>query len=240
MISIFSKLLRHSPGGNRARAEQSSHDGNRAQAEQSSHDGNRAQAEQSSHDGKRGFTLLEMIVATALFLVAMLIIIGSLISLNDASRKARTIRVATDNLSAALDSMSRSIRMGTSYHCGCNAPFDTPANCPMTTALGAGGEVCFAFEGQHGATGNSGDQVVYRLSNGRIQRSKDGGVSYLDLTAPEITIDTLRFFAGGTEQNANQPYVTMVIQGKAPLTAKTTTTFNIQTTIGQRTPNFAP
>ncbi len=196
-----------------------------------------------------GFTLLEMIVAVSVFIVAILIIIGSLVSLNEESRKARTVRIVTDNLSAAVDSMSRNIRMGSSYHCGCgvsgvpstpgDATFPTaPRNCAMTDTLGNGGDVCMAFEPEAGLTSTSSDQVIYRLSGNRIERSTDGGVSYLPLTAPEIKITDLHFYVYGTSPTVDQPVVTMTVRGTAALSVKTTTDFNIQTTIDARTPNF--
>lgn len=193
-----------------------------------------------------GFSLIEMIVSMSIFLIAILIIIGALISLTDASRKARSVRVVTDNLSAAMDSMSRSIRMGGYYHCGCGdptTPGDTtfpasPRSCPMTDTQGGGGDRCLAFEGQQGNSGISTDQIVYRLYNNRIQRSTDGGATFLDLTAPEINISSLLFYVYGTQTNQDQPVVTMVLRGTASTTARTATDFNIQTTISARTPNF--
>lgn len=186
----------------------------------------------------RGFTLIEMIVSMSIFIVTILIIVGALISLENASRKARTVRVVTDNMSAALDSMSRNVRMGTYLHCGCSAPYDTPQNCPMTNDEGAGGDVCLAFESQRGDPSIATDQYVYRLNANRIERSTDGGATFLALTAPELNVTTLRFYVTGTEYDDNQPYVTMVIRGQASTTPKTATEFNIQTTIGERTPNF--
>ena len=189
---------------------------------------------------KSGFTLIEMIVSTSLFITAMLLIVGAMVSLENASRKARTARIATDNVTAALDSMSRNIRMGTNFHCGCGGVLTTPLNCPMTDTLGGGGDVCLAFESQTGDVLNGADQYVYRISGNRIQRSTDSGTSYLDLTAPEINMSLLRFYVTGTEVNLRQPYVTMVMRGVASSSNKTTTTFDVQTTIGVRTPNFAP
>lgn len=195
---------------------------------------------------KAGFSLIEMIVSMSIFLIAILIVIGALISLSDASRKARSVRVVTDNLSAALDSMSRSVRMGGYYHCGCGDPTtlgdttfpDLPRDCPMTDALGSGGDACFAFEGQYGDPLNVNDQIIYRLFDHRIQRSTDSGVTFKNLTAPEIDISALRFYVHGTLPNQDQPMVTMVLRGTAKTTERTATEYNIQTTISGRTPNF--
>ena len=195
---------------------------------------------------KAGFSLIEVIVSMSIFLIAILVIIGALISLTDASRKARAIRVVTDNLSAALDSMSRNTRMGGYYHCGCGNPTtpgdttfpDTPRDCAMADTLGGGGDACFAFEGQFGDPNDPNDQIVYRLFDNRIQRSVNSGTTFKNLTAPEIHIDTLRFYVHGTQLSQDQPMVTMVLRGVASTSARTATDFNIQTTISSRTPNF--
>ncbi len=190
-------------------------------------------------NSRAGFTLIEMIVSTSIFIIAMVIIIGALISLENASRKARAIRVATDNLSAAIDSMSRNIRMGTYIHCGAGGVLTLPQDCAMTDSLGAGGDTFLAFESQMGNPLLASDQYVYRLTGGHIERSTDGGVTYLNLTAPEINITDLRFYVTGTETNNNQPYVTMLVRGVVSAGTKSSTEFDIQTTIGVRTPNFS-
>ncbi len=194
-----------------------------------------------------GFSLLEMLVATSLYVVAMLVIVGALISLESASRKARTIRVATDNVSAAIDSMSRTIRMGSYFHCGCtgtHAAISVPADCPINAAgtgvIAAGrGDTCLTFESQNGNPADVDDQYIYRLSGQQIQRSTNSGTSWLSMTAPEISIMQLAFYVGGTTLSGDQPYITMFISGSATSSlAKVSTSFDIQTTVSARTPNF--
>ena len=204
----------------------------------------------SNKHTKGGFTLLEMIVSSSIFVIVMLVIVGALISLNNESRKARSVRLVTDNLSAAIDSMSRNIRMGSYYHCGCgmagvpstagdaNFP-DGPRDCSMTDTDGNGGDACFAFESQFGDPTLTSDQYVYRLFNHRIQRSKDGGATYIDLTAPEININTLNFIVNGSTPDQHQPAVTLLLRGTATVTPKISTDFNMQTTLGSRTPNYS-
>jgi type II secretory pathway pseudopilin PulG len=204
----------------------------------------------SLRKGGAGFTIIEMIVATGIFTIVMLVVVGSLISLNNESRKSRSVRLVTDNLSSAIDSMSRNMRMGAYYHCGCgtlgtpstpgdvNYP-DGARDCPMSDAQGGGGDQCLAFESQFGNQALATDQYVYRLFGNRIQRSKDGGVTFIDLTAPEIRINDLHFFVQGSTPDAHQPVVTLVIRGTASVTPKIATDFNIQTTLGSRTPNYS-
>ena len=59
------------------------------------------------------------------------------------------------------------------------------------------------------------------------------------MARPEMRIDALAFYVGGTELNENQPYVTMLVRGTAtsPI-VKINTTFDIETTVAVRTPNL--
>ena len=61
---------------------------------------------------ERGFSLVEMIVAVTLFAVVMLVSVGALLSLVNATRKARALESVMNNLNVTLDSMVRSLRMG--------------------------------------------------------------------------------------------------------------------------------
>jgi type II secretory pathway component PulJ len=198
------------------------------------------QSGKTTRETTGGFTLIEMVVASTLFITALVLMVGALLSMEVASRKARNTRVAMDNVGAALDSMSRNLRMGTSYHCGSygfTSPIEVPKDCEMNS-VGGNFQTSIAFERQGGAKGVPGDQYVYRLQGTRIERSIDGGASWVALTAPEIVISNLRFWVGGVTVGADQPYIIMLVEGTVGTVTKTQTTFSIQTTISQRTPNL--
>jgi len=65
-----------------------------------------------------GFTLVEMMVASAIFTVVSVVAIGAVITVNNANRKAQAIRAVVDNLNFTMESMSRKLRVGSQYHCG--------------------------------------------------------------------------------------------------------------------------
>ena len=66
---------------------------------------------------KRAFSLIEIMVAVAIFSVVMLVAVGSLIALIDANRKAQAIKSVMNNLNFAVESMVRNARVGTDFHC---------------------------------------------------------------------------------------------------------------------------
>ncbi len=183
-------------------------------------------------NSRRGFTLIELLVSVAIFSVVMLIAVGSLLSMVEASRKAQAMKSVINNLNFALESMSRTIRVGTTYHCGTTGTISSAQNC-------AQGSSYFAFEKSGGDTGSSADQVIYRLLSSRIERSTDGGGEFIPITASEVIVETLTFYVVGAESSdTTQPKVVMVVRGYAEVTARTRTEFNLQTTIAQRLPDI--
>lgn len=184
-------------------------------------------------NSERGFTLVEMLVAVALFAIVMTVSVGSLLTLVDANKKAQALKSVMNNLNFALENMSRNIRVGTTYHCNTSATvpanIDTPNDCPS-------GGVLIGFEPTGGDPNDKSDQIVYRLNGNRLERSTDGGATFLSVTAEEVRITNLDFFVTGAEISGDteQPRVVMVIQGVAGPTPALESEFNIQATVSQR------
>ena len=197
---------------------------------------------------QRGFTLIEMMVAVALFAVVMTISVGSLLSLVDANRKAQALQSVMNNLNVALDGMVRNIRMGVSYHCDDINEYNktvlsTSADCV------SGGEL-LAFEHFGNDLDDINDQWVYWFEDGRLYKSDDGRDTGLPITAPEVHIDSFQVFVTGAAQSLNdsgdtlQPKVVFSIQGTAAsadnsfsvvgTSDRVRTTFNIQAVATQR------
>lgn len=196
-----------------------------------------------------GFTLIEMIVAVALFAVVMVVAVGALLSLTGANKKAQAIQSVMNNLNITLDGMVRNIRMGTEFHCGIG-PYSGSSGDSCSS-----GQSSFTFTCNPGTATCGGSDVrwAYRLvcpiglnadntcpSGGYIQRSQDGGTTWPAtgrLTAEEVSVENLTFYVVGTQKGADmqQPKVVMVVTGTAGgQNVKTKTTFHIQATAVQR------
>lgn len=202
----------------------------------------------NKYNTQRGFTLVEMMVAVALFAVVMTISVGALLALVDANRKAQAVQSVMNNLNIALDGMVRNIRMGINYHCDDAAEFSKPVLSTREDCV-SGGEL-LAFEAFGNDLADNTDQWVYWFEDGRIWKSEDARDTGLPITAPEVEIDSFQVFVTGAEGvlNANgdviQPKVVFSIQGTAGAedsvfslvgTAKRIrTTFNIQAVASQR------
>ena len=76
--------------------------------------------------------------------------------------------------------------------------------------------------------------IVYRLNNNTIEKSSDGGVSYLPITGSETTIDYLNFYLiGQAADDGLQPRITITI-GATSQVNNQSANLRIQTTISER------
>lgn len=174
-----------------------------------------------------GFTLIEIMVSISIFSVIMLISSGSIFTVFDANRKSQTLRSVMDNLNLSLESMTRTIRFGSRYHCDI-----TQGGGLNTTRDCAGGATSIAV------LDSLGQQVVYRLDGTRISRSINGG-AYQYITSTDVTILSLNFYVLGsslysTVGDTIQPKVIISITGRAGTKTSSRTDFRLQTAVSQR------
>ena len=178
----------------------------------------------------RGFTLIEIMVAVSVFVLVMVISSGAIISIFNANQKSKTLRSVMDNLNLTMESMTRTIRFGTNYHCGATTP--PPTTSPLD--CGSPGSSTLTVRAVDGT------QVTYSLSGGRIIRTISG-VNYF-MTSPDVTISKLAFRVYGSPPYPDlfQPQVIIVVAGSVGPSNKplSQSTFNLQTTISQRVFDF--
>ena len=176
---------------------------------------------------RNGFTLIELMVSISIFMMIMLVAMSSLFVALDASKRARALRYAMDNVNFAMDSMSRSLRMGTNYSCGhsknnLNEGFEK-SGCP------SGGENKIAFISQDGNT------IYYGIKtgsngNGIIERCNESSVC-ADMTSSDVDIKQLEFEV----DNINiQPRVAIYLKGVVMMDNGKEVSFSIQTLASQR------
>jgi type II secretory pathway pseudopilin PulG len=172
---------------------------------------------------KKGFTLVEIMVSLSVFIIIMTVSLGSILSILNSSEKSQTKKTAMDNLNFALESMARTIRFGTDFHCG------TTASSPPLPNDCASGDTSFSVRDSNGAL------IVYSLSGGQIMKSVNNGTASA-VTSNEVTISRLRFYVFGSLQwpDINQPRVMMLLSGTVGIKAETQSTFNLETSVSQR------
>lgn len=155
----------------------------------------------------QGFTLIEMMVAVALFAVVMTGSLAALLSMHSVQKKTESLRIVNDNLNFALESMMREIRSGSGY--SVNIAGDS-----------------FSF------TNSVSESITYKLDGNRIKRIK--GASSFQVTAPEAIVTTLHFNLQGEGAGDGQPRVIINIEGYAGAIEKEKSELKLQTTVSQR------
>lgn len=155
-----------------------------------------------------GFTLVELIVAMGLFAFVMTLVSSAYFVIIGVDSQTQGIATGVDNVSFALETMSRNIRTGVGYGCGL-ARTDCPGGDSVFSFTSSGGKsVEYARSNAQGVCGTSGSTV----GNGCIIATVDGVTS--PLTDPAVDITSLEFIAVGTTAgDAEQPYVTVLVSG---------------------------
>ncbi len=178
---------------------------------------------------KKGFTLVEMIVAVALFAIVMVIAIGAIFTIVDANKRAQSLNSVITNLNFAVESMLRDIRTGTVYACG---GVFAPPTLPSTQNCTAGNSSIVFL--------NSESNIVqYILVGESIVKNIDIPNSSGPITAPEVHIEDLKFYVDGAvpDTTNRQPHMLVRIKGYAGIN-NTQSYFDIQTYVSQRSLNI--
>lgn len=163
--------------------------------------------------------LVELLVAVSIFIIVMTISMGSILGVFEANRKSRSLKTVLNNLNLAVESMSKEMRFGKNYHCG-SGVVTSPKNCPL-------GDTRMSF------LSSDGVQITYRFDNQTIEK-RTGVGRYVAVTAPEIVIDDLIFYAlGAGTDDTLQPKVIIRIKSHAGVD-EGRTDFILQTLISQR------
>ncbi len=189
-----------------------------------------------NNKNNRGFSLIEMMVSIALFAIVVTTSVGTLLVLVDANAKSQSIQIAINNLSFAIDVMTRQIRTGTDFYCANNQPAITSGSSLKSGVSDcANGGSAIAFTDTR-----TGQRVSFALAhpNGTtIQRRIDGvgGNAWLDMTGSNINITNLDFVVTGSGPSDDvQPSVTIFVEATVGDVTGLGSQFEIQTSVVQR------
>lgn len=161
----------------------------------------------------KGFTLIELIVAIGLFALIMTLSTGAYLVMINVNRHAQALSIGIDNLSFALETMTRTIRTGSNYNCS------SPGGCSAQRS--------FTFNDVAGET------ITYTLSSGAVQETIGSGAP-ITLTDPSVTVDQLNFSTYGAIPysrggDTEQARVTIILAGTVSSGHGTTEPFYIET-----------
>lgn len=186
-----------------------------------------------------GYTVIETMVAVAVFTIIVSTGTASLLRANMLHNKSADMRSLVDNLSFVMEEMSRNIRTGFNYRCVTNGVYNTNQETPQSCATGAG----IIFEHSFGDAGDVNDQWAYKVesTNGgvsyNISKSTDGGANWVQLNASDVALSAVSGFsvlgapppAGDTQQ----PLVSIRLVGSITYNG-VVSPFSLQTNVSQR------
>lgn len=176
-----------------------------------------------------GFTLIELMVATSIFVIVMLLSMSSLLVLINESKNSRTLRLAIDNVNFSMESITRSIRMGKNYYCGGTITVGVDE----TNDCSAGGtSISFVPQGGVSRVGyNLRTQNINGVSVNTIEKCDTS--SCVPIVSPDVNIEKLKFFVRGSAFDNTQASVYIIIKGTV-LVKNLPTSFSLQTMASQR------
>ncbi|MEA3399448.1 MAG: type II secretion system protein [Patescibacteria group bacterium] len=177
---------------------------------------------------KKGFTLIEIMVATSIFMIVMLVAIGALVSVVNSSKKAEALHYAMDNVNFAMENISRNLRLGSNYYCTSTSGFSLP-----TTTIGdcPDGNNAIVFTPYNETQSTEAFQLS-AFSPKVIQKVTTSGIT--DLTSSEVEIKELKFFVKGSNLlDGVQPSVYIKMRGVVTVKGEETE-FAVQTLASQR------
>lgn len=179
-----------------------------------------------------GFTLIELMVSSTIFMAVMLMAMGSLIVAMNGMKKAQALRVSMDNVNFAMETMSRNLRTGMDYYCTTSVILDNLSEGQSQDCKDGAGVI--AFKPANGGTVNVPARISYNLNGGKLQRCESGLTGCSDLVADNVTVRTLVFYVNGSNPSDSiQPSVYIKMKGSV-LVKGVPTDFAIQTMASQR------
>jgi prepilin-type N-terminal cleavage/methylation domain-containing protein len=182
-----------------------------------------------------GFTLIELMVATTIFTIIMLMGVGSLVTSSNSAKRAQKLQIAVDNVNFAMESMTRELRMGSHYYCLTNGSAvwtEQVSDC----SGGNGNVIIFTPQKVNGVqvVPRVAYKLVTRLSGvtQTLQRCEQTAGCY-DIVAENVNVQLLKFTVLGSVLNDTiQPSVQILMQGVVNVGIGTP--FALQTMASQR------
>jgi prepilin-type N-terminal cleavage/methylation domain-containing protein len=214
-----------------------------------------------NQNAQSGFSLIEMLVSIAIFMVVAVIAVTALLKIVDASKKSQTLQDTVNNVNFAMDSITRELRVGKAYTCGsgstgyigsitqtsqgvsCLNTISNPTSnsgtyiaflSSNTTSDGLGGtcNLTYAYYFEPIQVLSS-PKYTWTIEKAQEKSCGVGVLTYAPIIDPSIVITSYTIKVNIGNSNA-QPSVFLYIKGYTGTAAKTQTYFDLQTTISKR------
>lgn len=163
----------------------------------------------------RGFTILELIVAIAVFSILTTLATGGFVRALKTERQISAYTAVNSNVGLFLEQIAREARTGSNFCINGNS-------CPSSSIL--------SF------LNASGENVTYCLESGAIKRSIGSGCSSgQNITGDNVSVENLRFILFGNQNgDGYPPRVTILVGATSRLASALSYKVNLQTTVSSR------
>ena len=160
--------------------------------------------------------MIELLVAIASFIIIISIAVGGFSGVLRSQRQVIALLNANYNSSLILEQIVREIRTGRDF---C---INQTINCSPNQDM-------LAF------TNAYNQNVVYKLHNGGIEKSIDGGINFRKITADDVDVEYLNFVLGGQNLGDNkQTRITILMGIRSKESNISGSVINLQITVSPR------
>lgn len=195
----------------------------------------------------QGFTLVELLVATAVFIFVITLTTGALFSAQTLNVRLQQTQSIMDSLNLGVELMIRDIRYGSNFYCTSTVQnIAGKKSCPHSASGSQAGSVLVLSPpvALKGSSNVATDRVIYFVANGILYKNEyptgSSARTNIQITPNDVTVTAISFFVTGAESvlegDTNQPVVTFSVHG-ATIPAKQSerpVEFNIETTVVPR------
>jgi prepilin-type N-terminal cleavage/methylation domain-containing protein len=191
-----------------------------------------------------GFTIIEVMIALAIFTVIVTIGIGAVLDATSQHARTQNIRTVMDDLNFVMEDMSRNIRLGSEIRCvfpGNDVPYpgyvdsttgkiltaDCPTSVPPSVPFGSNKIILKSVDGATRIT------YVISQTDGVVKQIGDNPIDAKSITPPEVVMDIQKSgftVHGSAEGDQTQPMVTIRLAGTIKF-KDGDSNFSIETTV---------
>lgn len=179
----------------------------------------------------KGFTLVELMVATSVFVFILTIATDSLFSAQLINARLQKTQVILDGINLATEVMVRDIRYGSEFNCGTAGPSRTSLrnSCPYSPGAPVGTALVFKPAVPLQGTLNARyDRVAYYLQDNALYKKEypyGATERTYQITSNDVTITTIGFYSVGvnsmsgsndigSQTDTDQPLIAIMLSGK--------------------------
>lgn len=188
-----------------------------------------------------GFTLIELMVSTTIFSIIMIVAIGSLVTTLGIAKNYRALNFAMDNVNFAMESITRSIRMGTNYYCVKEGDSINMVNndnatqdCQIAVNQAERGTFIAFIPQDYDGTNRVGYKLARKNDGINYTIERCDGNTCISIVSSDVNIEKLNFIVKGSNPDDGiQASVYILIRGNIVIRG-VKNSFAIQTMASQR------